>query len=60
MITFLCRDCDAAVTAVVLDAPPDDYRCLTCHFLAKHVPDPIEREILRRLFTMEDQANEPA
>lgn len=37
---FICRDCDATVFAIGIDAPPPSGRCSVCEWLAEFVPIP--------------------
>jgi hypothetical protein len=48
-IEFDCAGCGYHIFNPILDTPPADRRCYECTFLDEHVPDPVEREAVRRL-----------
>jgi hypothetical protein len=47
-VSYICRDCRRPVTQFAAMVAPEHGRCLICHFLATTIPDPTEREKLRR------------
>lgn len=47
---FICEDCGADIVSIPAVNPPPT-RCATCTWLEEFVPDPVEREELRRRMT---------
>jgi hypothetical protein len=50
---YVCQACGARTTASALTYPTDHRLCLQCAFLAACVPDPMERDVIRRRFDRE-------
>jgi hypothetical protein len=45
---YVCQTCGARAAVSALAYPPDHRLCLPCAFLAAWVPDPGERDVIRR------------
>jgi hypothetical protein len=53
MIEFVCENC-GVVIMMLADRPPEDGMCFTCSFLEANVPDPAEREAIRKRLDHEE------
>lgn len=47
-IEFDCVGCKTHVISFAADVIPETGRCFTCTFLDETIPDPVEREKVRR------------
>jgi hypothetical protein len=54
---YVCQACGAPAAVSALAYPPDHRLCLPCAFLTTCVPDPRERDMIRRRFDRERDGN---
>jgi hypothetical protein len=50
---YVCQVCGARTAVSALAYPPEHHLCLQCAFLAACVPDPSERDAIRRRLARE-------